>query len=46
MEKLFSNYSVSEVIMFIIVLALAIKGLVTFFFFFYDRLIEHFNSDL
>ena len=45
MEKLFSNYSVSEVIMFIIVLALAIKGLVTFIDWGYDRLKKHFKSE-
>ena len=37
MEKLFSTYSVSEVITFLILLALAIKGLVTFFDWAYAR---------
>ena len=41
MEKLFSTYSVSEIIIFIIFLALAIKGLVTFIDWGYERLKKH-----
>lgn len=43
MEKLFSTYSVSEIIIFLIMLALAIKGLVTFFDWAYARLKKIFS---
>lgn len=43
MEKLFSTYSVSEIIIFLIMLALAIKGLVTFFDWAYARLKKAFS---
>lgn len=45
MEQLFLTYSVSEIIVFIILLALAIKGLITFFDWAHARLKAHFKSE-
>ena len=45
MKELFSKYSVDEVVMFIIMLALAIKGLISFIDWAHDRLKQHFNKE-
>lgn len=45
MKELFSKYSVDEVVMFIIMLALAIKGLISFIDWAHDRLKQYFNKE-
>lgn len=45
MKELFSKYSVDEVVMFIIMLAFAIKGLISFIDWANDRLKQHFNKE-
>lgn len=45
MKELFSKYSVDEVVMFVIMLALAIKGLISFMDWANDRLKQHFNKE-
>lgn len=45
MKELFSKYSVDEVVIFIIMLALAIKGLISFIDWAHDRLKQYFNKE-
>ena len=45
MKELFTRYSINEIFMFIVILALAIKGLVTFFDWAHDRLKKHFDKN-
>ena len=45
MKELFSKYSVDEVVMFVIMLALAIKGFISFMDWANDRLKQHFNKE-
>lgn len=45
MEKLFSTFSITEIVMFIILLAIAIKGFVTFFDWAKERLSKKFKKD-
>ena len=45
MKDLLANYSVNEIIIFIITLALAIKGCVSFFDWVMDRLRKVFNKE-
>lgn len=45
MKELFSKYSVDEVVMFVIMLALAIKGLISFIDWAHDRLKQYFNKE-
>lgn len=45
MEKLFNAYTITEIIIFIILLAIAIKGFVTFFDWAKDRLTKKFKKD-
>lgn len=44
MEKLFSTYSISEIVMFLILLALAVKGFVTFVDWAINRIKKVFNK--
>ena len=44
MEKLFSTYSVSEIVMFLILLALAVRGSVTFVDWAIERIKKIFNK--
>lgn len=45
MEKLFSTFSITEIVMFIILLAIAIKGFVTFFDWAKERLSKKFKKE-
>ena len=45
MKDLLANYSVNEIIIFIVTLALAIKGCVSFFDWAMDRLRKVFNKE-
>lgn len=45
MKELFTQYTIKEIIIFVIVLALAIKGLIIFYDWAHDRLRKHFNKE-
>ena len=45
MKELFTKFSISEIIVFTIILALAVKGFITFFDWMSDRLRKHFKKE-